>query len=204
MKPGKKLLLILAAALITLLPRSAAAHCDSMNGPVVKAGEKALAAGDVNLVLMWVRKEDEKEIRDAFAQTLAVRKLSDQARALADKHFFETLVRVHRAGEGEPFTGLKPSEYKAEEGIVLADKAFEHGSIEHLERHLVAAVREGLTHKFKTLMAKKNFVAYDVAKGREFVAAYVEFIHFAERLLAASRAAAHTEPGAHEHNTHEH
>ena len=29
------------------------------------------------------------------------RKLGGEARALADHHFFETLVRLHRAGEGE-------------------------------------------------------------------------------------------------------
>jgi hypothetical protein len=30
---------------------------------------------------------------------------------LADTHFFETVVRLHRLGEGESFTGLKPERF---------------------------------------------------------------------------------------------
>src|SRR3990172_9984859 len=89
---------------ILLFPNSAMAHCDGMDGPVVKAAQKALASGDVNLVLIWVQKEDEKEIREAFDRTLEVRKLSAEAKELADMYFFETLVRVHRIGEGAPYT----------------------------------------------------------------------------------------------------
>ena len=85
------------------------AHCDGMDGPVVKAAQAALAKGDVNLVLIWVRKNDETEIRQAFERTVNVRKLSPEAKELADTYFFETLVRIHRAGEGAPYTGLKPA-----------------------------------------------------------------------------------------------
>ncbi|HZY30769.1 MAG TPA: DUF6448 family protein, partial [Candidatus Methylomirabilis sp.] len=81
---------------ILLFPNSAMAHCDGMDGPVVEAAQKALASGDVNLVLIWVQKEDEKEIQEAFDRTLAARKLSAEAKEVADMYFFETLVRVHR------------------------------------------------------------------------------------------------------------
>ena len=85
-----------------LIPNPAMAHCDGMDGPVVKAAQRALASGDVNLVLIWVQKKDIQEIRQAFERTLAVRKLGHAAQELADLYFFETLVRMHRAGEGEP------------------------------------------------------------------------------------------------------
>ena len=88
---------------------SALAHCDGMDGPVVRAAQKALEAGDVNLVLIWVQKKDEQTIKDAFQKTLEVRKLDPKARELADMYFFETLVRIHRAGEGESYTGIKPA-----------------------------------------------------------------------------------------------
>ena len=84
-------------------------HCDGMDGPVVKAAQKALEIGNVNLVLIWVQKADETEIRNAFAQTMQVRKLSPEAKALADRYLFEALVRLHRVGEGAPYTGLKPA-----------------------------------------------------------------------------------------------
>ncbi len=51
-------------------------------------------------LLKWVRKEDEKEIRTVFAASLAVRVKGKEARELAGRFLFETLVRVHRAGEG--------------------------------------------------------------------------------------------------------
>jgi hypothetical protein len=94
---------------LALAPARAFAHCDSLDGPVVKAAQKALATRNPALVFIWVQEKDEREIQQAFEQTLAVRALSPEARNLADRFFFETLVRVHRAGEGAPFTGLKPA-----------------------------------------------------------------------------------------------
>ncbi len=90
-------------------PVQAFGACDGMEGPVVKAAPKALEAGNVNLVLIWVQEKDEGEARSAFEKTLAVRKLGLEAKALADMYFFETVVRIHRAGEGAPYTGLKPA-----------------------------------------------------------------------------------------------
>ena len=120
----------IAGLVLVLAPSYLNAHCDTMNGPVVKAAKKALETGNVNLVLIWVQKQDAAEIKSAFEKTLAVRKLSSEARDLADMYFFETLVRIHRAGEGEPYTGLKPTETKVEPGIEAADNSLETGSAE--------------------------------------------------------------------------
>jgi Family of unknown function (DUF6448) len=98
---------LMLAAIID--PYTAYAHCDGLDGPVVKAAQKALAEDNVNLVLIWVQKDDEAEIKRAFEKTVAVRKLNPEARELADMYFFETLVRTHRAAEGAPYTGLKPA-----------------------------------------------------------------------------------------------
>src|SRR5512134_4067274 len=73
-------------------------HCDTLDGPVIQLARQALETGNVNLVLPWVRSADEDEIRHAFEHAQAVRKLGPEARNLADTHFFETLVRIHRAG----------------------------------------------------------------------------------------------------------
>src|SRR5512147_1018908 len=97
-------LVVLAVPVVMelVVPVPAIAHCDGLDGPVVKAAQKALETGNVNPVLIWVQKKDEGEIKQAFQKTLAVRKLNPQAKELADMYFFETLVRIHRAGEGEP------------------------------------------------------------------------------------------------------
>jgi hypothetical protein len=99
-------LALLAAAFATT--QIAQAHCDSLDGPVVNAARAALTESNVNLVLIWVQPDDESAVKHTFEKTLAVRRLNAEARELADMYFFETLVRVHRAGEGAPYIGLKP------------------------------------------------------------------------------------------------
>ena len=177
--------------LSALAPARALAHCDGLDGPVVKAAQRALETRNPALVLIWVQEQDEPEIRKAFEQTLAVRALSSQARELADRFFFETLVRVHRAGEGAPFTGLKPAGRDLGPAIPAADEAVRVGSVEPVRQLLTVAIQERLRHQFGEVMATKTFAPDDVAAGREYVKAYVEFIHFVERLYDSAMKAPH-------------
>ena len=164
------------------LPNNIFAHCDGMDGPVIQAARKALETANVNPVLIWVLKKDEGEIKNAFQKTLAVRKLSPQAKDLADMYFFETLVRIHRAGEGEPYTGLKPAGRALDPAIPAADKAIESGKLEPLLKILTEAVETEVREKFKAVAAKKKFKPDDVEAGREYVEAYVPFVSYIERI----------------------
>ena len=166
-------------------------HCDGMDGPVVTLARRALEAGNVNLVLPWVREQDEAEVREAFAHALAVRKLGGEAKDLADRHFFETLVRVHRAGEGAPYTGLKPAGRDLGPAIPAADRALEDGSIDKVLKVLNDAVRTGLHEHFHQTVARKRFEPNDVKAGRDYVEAYVPYIHYVERLWQAASGPAH-------------
>lgn len=172
-----------------LLPRLARAHCDTMDGPVIRAARIALEHKDVTPVLKWVKPDAEGEIKAAFAKTLAVRKQSPEARELADEFFFETLVRVHRAGEGAPFTGLKPAGTPLEPAIEEADKALESGSVEKVVRLVTEDAAAGLRKRFAVLSEKRRHAEDSVEKGREFVAAYVEYVHFVEGLHRAAQGA---------------
>jgi Family of unknown function (DUF6448) len=172
-------------------PPPAFAHCDGLDGPVVRAAQRALETRNPALVLIWVQAKDEPEIQAAFQQTLAVRALSPEAEALADRYFFETLVRLHRAGEGAPYTGLQPAGRDLGPAIPAADKAIDEGSVEPVVRLLTNAVQEGLREHFKEAVAAKAFTAGDVAAGREYVKTYVEFIHYVERLYEAATTLAH-------------
>ncbi|HXG52816.1 MAG TPA: DUF6448 family protein [candidate division Zixibacteria bacterium] len=160
------------------------AHCDTLDGPVVQDARKALEAGNVDRALIWVRKPDEAEIREAFNKTLAVRRLGAEARELADRYFFETLVRVHRSGEGEPYTGLKPAGSPVDPGIEAADRAVETGSVDALADRLGREVAETIRSRFSSVMAKKRHKDESVAAGRDYVEAYVAFIHQVEKLHA--------------------
>ena len=184
----------MAAGLMTLLsltPRPAFAHCDTMDGPVVKAAQAALAEGNVNRVLLWVRQADENEIRQAFEQALGVRKLGPEARELADRYFFETLVRVHRAGEGAPYTGLKPAGTDLGPAVPAADKALKTANVSPLINQLNTSLDEGVRARFQAASSRMRFAPNDVAAGREYVRAYVEFVHYVERAHEALSTAAH-------------
>ena len=195
MKTRKAMLRIACAVVLLfglwfIIPGTAAAHCDTMDGPVVATAQAALEKGDVTPVLKWVKKDDEKEIRDLFQKTLVVRSKGKEARELADMYFFETLVRIHRAGEGAPYTGLKSE--PAEPVIQAADKALETGSVDALVKLVSDAVATGIRERFAHAKETKKHADENVEAGREFVEAYVEFTHYAERLHVD--AAAH---GAH-------
>ncbi|HJW28294.1 MAG TPA: DUF6448 family protein, partial [Saprospiraceae bacterium] len=153
-----------------------------MDGPVVKAAQKALETGNVNLVLIWVQNKDEALITDAFKKTLAMRVLSPEAKNFADMYFFETLVRLHRAGEGAPYTGLKPAGSEIESGIKAADEAIAQGSAESLLEVLSSTIRQEVLRRFNEVKARSAFGQNDIEAGRGYVRAYVEFIHYVERI----------------------
>lgn len=195
--------LALAAAgvlCLTLVPRAAIAHCDTLDGPVVKDARAALESKDVTSVLKWVRQDKEAEIREAFQHALGVRALGSEARALADRFFFETLVRVHREGEGAPYTGLRPAGTAVDPGIAASDTALETGSVDPLVKLLSAEVDKGLRQRFAQAAEARKHADQSIEKGRQYVTAYVEFMHYAERLLQdATTGAAHGEGTAHAH-----
>jgi len=158
--------------------------------------ERLLDRGDPTPVLKWVRKETEDEIRDSFQQAMAVRAKGADAKALADRHFFETLVRIHRAGEGEAFTGLKPHD-SVDPGIAAADHALVSGSAKDLATHLSAAVSEQLQKRFAATLERSKHTAVSAEAGREYVEAYVDYVHFVEsvhRLVSHGASRKHHEP----------
>lgn len=187
-----------------LLMWGAFGHCDTLDGPVITLAREALKSGNVNLVLPWVRAEDEQQIRRAFDHALAVRKLGAEARELADTHFFETLVRVHRASEGAPYIGLKPAGLDLGPAVPAADKALEDGAIENVVKLLTDAVRAGVHRHFHAAMRRKQFAVDDVPAGRAFVEAYVPYVHYVERLWQTATRAEHEKQAHAAHAAHEH
>ena len=184
---------IFFSCLIT--PRIASAHCDALDGPVVTTARKALEKGDVTSILKWVKEEHEDEIRTAFSKTLTVRSKGPEAKELADMYFLETLVRLHRAGEGAPYDGLKPAGMDLGPAIEGADKALENGSVEHLVELMLDVINDGIRKRFVHAVETKKDADASVDAGRKFVEAYVEFVHYVKRLHqdAVTNAAQHGE-----------
>jgi len=198
MTKRNKLRHILAALIIFeilfLYSINANAHCDTLDGPVVESARYALATDDVTPLLKWVSIDDEQLIRAAFQNTMEVRKLGGQAQKLADMYFFETLVRIHRAGEGASYTGLKAGT-EVDPAIALSDKALESGSVDKLIGVLTDATAKGISERFHRALEKRKHVDESVTAGREFVEAYVIFTHYVEELHASVKGGT----GHHEH-----
>ncbi len=168
---------ILAA--IVFFPKKASAHCDTPDGPVIIDGKKSLESGDVNYSLKWIDSEAEAELKHAFELCKDVRTLNENARKVADHHYLETLVRLHRASEGAPYTGIKPAGSQSSPAIKAADEAMETGSIDKLLPLIDPVKRDEVKNRFNTAIAKKSHDLSDIKAGREYVEAYVHFVKFA-------------------------
>ncbi len=156
------------------------AHCDTMDGPLIKDAKMAINTGNVNYVLIWVQPAYETEIKEAFSLTMKVRKLGPDAENLAERYFYETIVRLHRSGEGVPYTGVKPSGTPVDNRILAADKSIESGNLSPLKDLVPKEKLPELESRFNKVMALRNYDVNDVSKGREYIEAYVQFFKFAE------------------------
>lgn len=165
--------------LIVLIPRRASAHCDTENGPAVTDGRKALQTGNANYALKWILPEGESELRPIFDKAVKVRALGADAAEVADRYFLENLVRIHRAGEGAPYTGIK-STGVLDPKVAAADRAMETGDLEPLMELIPGDKHEELRRRFDKARALQQFDVDDVAAGRAYIEAYVSFYKYAE------------------------
>lgn len=166
---------------LLILPKQLSAHCDSYDGPLIKDAIEALEKNDVNIVLKWVDGQHENEIADLFKKTVELRGYDIKIYSIVEKHFLETVVRLHREGEGASFTGLKPAG-SASKIIVMADNAISQGDINDLSGKLVTHMEKELKEKFNNLIKASKTKDNSVSEGREYVKAYVEYTHYLEAL----------------------
>ncbi len=138
----------------------------------------------------------EEELRQSFAKAVQLREQSDEARELADRYFFETVVRIHRAGEGEPFTGLKPAGLDPGPATPAAERAIETGSPDELVRVLCDVVEERARRQLRAVMELKQHANGDVEANRKYVSAMLGLQVWAHKLYQCAESAPHE---AHHH-----
>lgn len=174
-------------------------HCDSLDGPVVTAARQALEAGDVDVILPFVHEDSENEVRAVFDAVVPVRGLNQAAREVADRLFFETVVRVHRAGEGAAYTGLKPAGLDVGPVIPLAEGAIASGSPEQLARYLTEVLHDELKHRLEEINTLAVTKDRSVPDARAWVEAMLGFQVYSHHVLQALHAPAHGGHGDAEH-----
>ena len=191
MKKFKILMFAIVAVGVLFGVQSAQAHCDSLDGPVAKAVQKALDSGNLNPVLAYAPATAEVEIRAAFERSRKVRVLGDEAQTLADRAFMETVIRLHRAGEGATYTGLKPAGLDYGPVIPAAEHAVETGDVAKLKAVLIEKIGHALNERLAHVRELKNAplepkTAAEVPHSRERISAELSFITFAENLHQAA------------------
>ncbi len=184
--------LIAFTALLLAATHDAAAHCDTLDGPVIKDAHKAIETRNITPVLKWVKPHDEKTVTDAFKTLLSSKGANFEA---AEQDFFATLVKIHRAGEGAPFTGLKPAG-TVEPAVAEADKSLTSGTPEALVKLITGDIAAGIKKRYEHVAAAYKHKDKSVAQGREFVEAYIAYTHYVERLHQDA-----TGRGAHDEHT---
>jgi hypothetical protein len=168
-----------------------------MDGPVVTAARRALELHDPAIVLAYVPKDGEREVKEAFDAVIGVRDQGPSVRAIADRHFFETVVRVHRAGEGAPYTGLKPAGLDHGPVIPVAERAIETGSADELVALMTERVAEEIRKRFQHVMNLKAGTNGNIDANRAYVEAMLDLQVWSHGLYQATKASAHSHGHVH-------
>ena len=189
----------ISLAVMLLVAASAAAHCDREDGPVANDARAALAGGEFTKIAVWVGEAQTDELRRAFDQTRTVRSQSEEARELADRWFIETAVRLHRAAEGMPYTGLQPAGLPAPAEVAAADKAYAADDVEPVIELLESSLEEHVRSLFTEAMRAKKEGDKSLEAGREKIDAYVRFILYVHGLVEKIEAG--PEHGVGEHSS---
>ncbi len=172
------------------------AHCDTIGGPVTTAALRALDTNNVNAVLPYVPASAEPELTAAFTQAKSARAGGPDAKALADRSFMETAVRLHRAGEGAPYTGLKPAGTDLGPAIPAAEQALTSGKVEPLLEFLSREIEHGVRERFAQAAGDKPKEPTDAAEvpaAREHVREELGFIGYVEAIYRAAKGGGHAE-----------
>lgn len=169
-------------------------HCDTKDGPVVTAAIKALEENNVNLILPWAPKDAEDEIKEVFNKTLEVRKNGGVHAEVADNYFFETVVRLHRKGEGKGFTGLKPVGLDWGPVVPKADKSIESGNASEVIDLLKNTLGNKIQGMFDKAMSRKKYDINNVDEARKYVHSMLEYVLFSHHLYKfISKGGAHSD-----------
>jgi hypothetical protein len=173
------------SSFLLFFPNEVTAHCDSVSGPVVSAAKKAINENNVNYALIWVKPESEEKIKKALKKAKKLMKNSKDKDEMdkIQKSFFETVVWVHREGEGASYEGIR-SDDKVEPEILLADEAIDKSNLDKVLKQIKNKhSKHIILHLFHKILETKDYEVDNLVSGREYVNNYVQFIHAVEKAL---------------------
>jgi hypothetical protein len=186
-RTGRTLSVMLAIALLGLTNGVAWAHCDTASGPVAMAAREALETGKFAAVAIWVGAKQNDALRSAFDQSLPVYHMGGKAQKLAEQHFMETAVRLHRQAEGLPYTGLQPAQPLPID-VATAEHALDTGELQPVSQLLEAALEKQLATLFDAARNAREDKDKNLAAGRAWADAYVKYVTYVHGLYTTIQA----------------
>lgn len=181
-KISQRVVLLLSVLFLSFVsPQLASAHCDSYDGPVIKDAMIAFEQQNVEPVLKWVEPKYDEVITEKFNQTLKLQGDNEEVNKILRTHFLETLVRLHREGEGASFTGLKPAGSMTPM-VEMADNSLDKNDIDNVIKKVNNHLEEVLKERFTKAMELSKTKDNSVEEGRAYVDAYVQYTHTLEAL----------------------
>lgn len=175
----KSVLFLSLFAVMMLVVTPASAHCDSYDGPVIKEALRALDTNNVELVYKWITPDQEKEISVLFNKTYSLKDGDKELYNIVERHFLETLVRLHRETEGAPFTGIKPVGSMTPV-VQMADNAIATNDVSTVTNAVVNHLADVIQERYTKVMELSKTKDNSVQQGREYVEAYVVYTHTLE------------------------
>jgi len=163
------------------------AHCDTESGPVAVDARKALETGKFVPVGIWVGEDQNDELHSAFVQCLPVYQMGGKAKSLAERHFMDTAVRLHRQAEGLPYTGLKPAQPLPAD-IATAERALDTGDLQPVSNLLQTELEKKLTTVFDEARKARSNKDKNLTAGREWADAYVKYVIYVHGLYKTIQA----------------
>ena len=194
--------LIAAFAVVAVQAAPASAHCDSREGPVVTSATQALEKGDVNLILPYVKADQEQELKAAFDETMAVRNRGPQVQELADEYFKETALRLHRVGEGASYTGIK-EQLEENPALEAAEESLGQGNPDAVLTMLDGSLRAKVSERYQGVLDARAAETANktVETSRERVEAELMFEKYVVDISSAIEAEAAHEGEEHQAGT---
>lgn len=159
---------------------------DMTNGPVMGAAKMALDKGNVNYVLIWVPEESENKLKNLFEKTFCESRAGKDMEDIAINWYFETVKRLHRAGERRLYTCMNPDGSDERSVVPKVKRAIETGEADEIIGFIPKTKEHDFRHRLHHLIEKKNYDVNNVAAGREYVAEFIDFIIYLHHFCTSS------------------
>ena len=145
------------------------------NGPVRKAAEMALVTGDADYVLLWVLKESENTLKNLLEKTCCERNSQKYVQNNSPDWYFETVNRLFERSWKTDFSGRDSGGFDENPIVRMVQRAIESGEINELCRIVPQPERDDLMQRFIDLIHKRNYDLHNLAAGRAYVSAFLDF-----------------------------